>query len=82
MTSFTIRAPRESGQATIYATFDTVTEKQEVFFAPHLRDFLLLGIGELTIGRGSGDDFSGMTHSSNDWAQKGSYGLLRQRENQ
>ena len=77
MTSFTIRAPRESGQATIYATFDTVTEKQEVFFAPHLRDFLLLGIGELTIGRGSGDDFSGMTHSSNDWAQKGSYAGFR-----
>lgn len=77
VTSFTIRAPRESGQATIHATFDAVTAKREIFFAPHLRDFLLLGVGELTIGRGSGDDFSGMTHSSNDWAQKGSYAGFR-----
>ena len=77
MTSFRIRAPRESGQASIHATFDTVSEKLEVFFAPHLRDFLLLGVGELTIGRGSGDDFSGMTHSSNDWAKKGSYAGFR-----
>ncbi|NLF92719.1 MAG: DUF11 domain-containing protein [Oligosphaeraceae bacterium] len=77
LTCFRIRAPRESGQATIRATFDEITETREIFFAPHLRDFLLLGVGELTLGRGSGDDFSGMTHSSNDWAQQGSYAGFR-----
>ena len=51
---FTIRAPRETGEATITVTVGDREEKGKVFFAPHLRSFFMVGMGEVTIGRGRG----------------------------
>lgn len=51
---FTLRAPRETGESAITVFVDGRQETAKVFFSPNLRDLFVVGIGEITIGRGTG----------------------------
>lgn len=52
--AFTIRAPHETGKASIEVSLDGHSEAKDVFFSPHLRNLFLVGMGEAVIGRGRG----------------------------
>ena len=72
--TFTLRAPRVSGDVTITAQFDAVEDKKEIFFAPQLSDMIFVGVGELTLGQGSSSkNFFGPRNNSNDWLDDGLY---------
>lgn len=47
---FTLRAPMETGASEIRAFFDDIEGVSEVFFAPYLRDMLVVGMGEIATG--------------------------------
>lgn len=51
--SFQLRAPRETGMGTITVLFDELVAEREVFFSPHLREMMVVGIGEVEVGRKS-----------------------------
>ncbi len=71
---FTIRAPRTSVDATVTASFDTVEQKQNIFFPADLSDLVIVGTAELTIGLGSSNSgLRGLSHSSDDWFEDGAY---------
>lgn len=56
---FTLRAPRETGEAEIFAEVDGRRETARVFFSPHLRKLFLVGTGEVVFGHGKGQgDYS------------------------
>jgi uncharacterized repeat protein (TIGR01451 family) len=59
---FTVRAPRETGEAVITATIDGCQDTAQVVFSPNLRSLLLVGLGDLMVGRGRG---------------RGAYGFLK-----
>lgn len=50
--SFTIQAPRETGEATITVLVNDREEMAKIFFMPHLRDLFIVGMGEVKIGQG------------------------------
>ncbi|MHB8828971.1 MAG: DUF7507 domain-containing protein [Syntrophales bacterium] len=54
---FTLRAPRETGEALIAVSTDGRREEIKVFFTPHLRNLFMFGVGEvkLGLGRSSGE---------------------------
>ncbi|HPP12188.1 MAG TPA: hypothetical protein PKW42_05580, partial [bacterium] len=54
---FYLRAPLQPGEATIVVGYDQLQETRKIFFAPHLRNLFLVGLGEITVGHGqkSGD---------------------------
>jgi hypothetical protein len=56
---FTVRAPRETGDAVIMATIDGCQDTAQVRFAPNLRSLLLVGLGEVMMGRGQSHGASG-----------------------
>jgi len=49
---FHIRSPRKSQEADITFSCATAQVTTKFFFAPHLRDMLIVGVGELTAGYG------------------------------
>ncbi|MHB8092504.1 MAG: DUF7507 domain-containing protein [Syntrophales bacterium] len=49
---FTLRAPRETGEAVITVGADGRREEAKVFFTPHLRNLFMVGMGEVKIGLG------------------------------
>lgn len=51
---FTLRAPRETGEALIMVGLDGRQETARVFFSPHLRKLFLIGTGEVVVGHGQG----------------------------
>jgi uncharacterized repeat protein (TIGR01451 family) len=59
---FSVRAPRETGEAVITAAIDGCQDTAQVLFSPNLRSLLLVGLGEMMLGRGQG---------------KGAYGFLK-----
>lgn len=76
--AFQLRAPRASTEVKLTVSLGILEESSTLFFTPHLRDFLFLGIGELTLGHGSGSQNGhGRLHSSNDWAKNGTYAGFR-----
>ena len=61
--SFGIRAPRAPGAAKVIVRYGELTAEAEVFFAPHLRELLFVGVGELTLGqRDTGGNFMGLAN--------------------
>lgn len=55
---FKVLAPREPGESVISLYCDGVEEEHVVYFIPHLRDLLVVGVGEFIYGNGrktSGD---------------------------
>lgn len=54
---FTVIAPREAGEAKIHVEVDGLSDSAEIYFFPHLRQMLMVGLGEVVIGHGrsSGD---------------------------
>jgi uncharacterized repeat protein (TIGR01451 family) len=59
---FSVRAPRETGEAVITAAIDGCQDTAQVSFSPNLRSLLLVGLGDLMVGRGQG---------------RGAYGFLK-----
>jgi len=59
---FRVKAPYETGEAEITVLSDELRDKEVVFFSPHLRKMLVVGVGEATLGRGK---------------TKGNYGYLK-----
>jgi uncharacterized repeat protein (TIGR01451 family) len=56
--TFTLRAPRDTQTASVVGEFGGVEGSSEIFFAPHLRDMLVVGYGELAITpKGSSGSF-------------------------
>lgn len=51
---FTIRAPRETGEAEVLVALEDRQETARIFFTPPLRDLFLVGTGEVTLGHGHG----------------------------
>jgi len=51
--SFSLRAPRDVGNSEIRAFCNGQTESVEIFFAPHLRNLMIVGVGELNVGYGN-----------------------------
>ncbi len=70
--SFTLRAPRETGDATITAVWSDRQGEAKVFFMPHLRELFLIGLGEITLGRGQGKGAYGFL-KDNAWFDDGFY---------
>ena len=50
--SFRIKAPYQPGEAVIRVSYGRMEESCKVFFAPHLRNLFLVGLGEITLGYG------------------------------
>jgi len=73
---FTIRAPRESGEADIHVYADILEERMTVFFSPYLRDLFAVGIGEITFGHGSTQGDFGYLKDDK-WFDDGIYGGAR-----
>jgi uncharacterized repeat protein (TIGR01451 family) len=73
---FTLRAPRETGEAIIVAGLDGRQESTKVFFTPNLRSLFLVGMGEATIGHGRGTGDYGLL-KDNSWFDNGTYGGAR-----
>lgn len=72
---FTVRAPRETGEALITAEVDRRQETARVFFSPNLRNLFLVGTGELTIGHGGGKGNYKLLN--NTWSDNNSYASAR-----
>ncbi len=53
LTTFTVRAPYETGHAEITVIKDGMKKKVPLFFSPQLREMIVVGIGEVTLGYGS-----------------------------
>ncbi|MCX7635385.1 MAG: hypothetical protein N2Z74_06530, partial [Syntrophales bacterium] len=70
--TFTIRAPRDTGEATIAAAVDDRRETTKVFFSPHLRSLFLTGMGEVTLGHGRGTGYHRFL-KENGWFDDGWY---------
>ncbi len=70
--TFTVRAPREAGEAVITAAIDGRQATTQVFFTPHLRSLFLVGLGEMTIGQGHGQGEYGFL-ADQSWFEDGSY---------
>lgn len=69
---FTIRAPRETGEAVIMVGADGRQESTRVFFTPNLRSIFLVGTGEVMIGHGRGTgEYTFLKNNS--WFDKGVY---------
>ena len=54
---FTIIAPRETGEAKIYAQASELKAEADIYFVPNQRPLFLVGLGEIVLGHGrsSGD---------------------------
>jgi uncharacterized repeat protein (TIGR01451 family) len=68
----TILAPRETGEAEITVSIHDRQETAKVFFAPHLRDFFMVGMGEVKIGHGQTSGDYGYLKDQ-DWFDDGPY---------
>ncbi len=47
-----VKAPYETGEAELTVMADGIEASAPIFFAPHLRDMLVVGYGEITLGHG------------------------------
>jgi uncharacterized repeat protein (TIGR01451 family) len=76
--SFSLRAPRTAGEEDILVTYNDLEVECTVTFTPHLRDLFMVGVAELTLGKGNiRGDFSEISHSDNDWFEDGDYSGAR-----
>jgi len=69
---FTIVSPRETGEAKIEIQANNISESAKIYFLPHLRPMLMVGVGEVVLGHGrsSGDlDYI----KSRSWFNDGAY---------
>ena len=69
---FTVVSPRETGEAKIEIQVNDVSESVKIYFLPHLRPMLMVGVGEVVLGNGrsSGDlDYI----KSRSWFNDGAY---------
>ncbi len=69
---FTIVSPRETGEAKVEIQVNDVTETAKLYFLPHLRPMMIVGVGEMVLGHGrsSGDlDYI----KSRSWFNDGAY---------
>ena len=70
--TFTVRAPYETGQAEITVIKDGIRETVPLFFSPQLREMIVVGTGEVTLGYGStSGDISPLKEDK--WIDKGGY---------
>jgi len=69
---FTIVAPRETGAARIFAQVNDLSESADLFFIPHLRPMLFVGIGELVLGHGNASGDLGYLQNRA-WFKDGTY---------
>jgi uncharacterized repeat protein (TIGR01451 family) len=49
---FTVKAPFETGESRILVSYNGIEQESMLFFAPHLRKMLIVGMGEATVGYG------------------------------
>ncbi|MFC1838222.1 hypothetical protein ACFL1N_01480 [Thermodesulfobacteriota bacterium] len=49
---FNIKSPHETGESDITVSVDSVENSITLFFEPHLRNMIIVGMGEIQLGRG------------------------------